>query len=64
MQRDIREKHLSKLSEVDRKKFVSAAEEGKLLKPELPGNVIARLALDATEELTGKLLRWASLHHY
>ena len=40
----------------DAKKFRSLYEEGKLLKPEQPGSVIARLVLGATKGLSGKFL--------
>lgn len=44
----------------DAAKFKSLHEEGKLLKPEQPGNVIARLAVGAEKELNGKFLRYLS----
>lgn len=40
----------------DAAKFKSLHEEGKLLRPEQPGNVIARLAVGAEKELSGKFL--------
>ncbi|KAH6718466.1 hypothetical protein BKA61DRAFT_599661 [Leptodontidium sp. MPI-SDFR-AT-0119] len=42
----------------DAEKFKSLHEEGKLLRPEQPGNVIARLAVGAKKELSGKFLSW------
>jgi hypothetical protein len=39
--------------------FVSAFEEGKLNKPEWPGQVIAALAVEAKTELAGKYYRYA-----
>jgi hypothetical protein len=39
----------------DAEKFKSLHESGKLLKPEQPGNVMARLALGAGRDLSGKL---------
>ena len=41
----------------DRDKFASLKKDGKLLPPEKPGNVIARLALGATPTLNGQFLR-------
>jgi len=42
----------------DALKFKTLHEEGQLLRPEQPGNVIARLALDAENGLSGKFLSW------
>lgn len=41
----------------DAKKFMSLHKEGQLLKPEQPGNVMARLAVGAAKSLSGKFLR-------
>lgn len=41
----------------DAEKFKSLHEEGKLLKPEQPGNVMARLVVAVQKELSGKFLR-------
>ena len=41
----------------DAQKFKSLHEEGKLLRPEQPGHVMARLAITAEKELSGKFLR-------
>lgn len=49
--------HNSVMDVKDVQKFKSLHEEGKLLKPELPGNVIARLAVGGEKELSGKFLR-------
>lgn len=57
MQRDIREKHSTFMDTHDATKFASLKSEGKLLKPEQPGHVIAKLAVDAPKELSGKFLR-------
>ena len=59
MQQEIREKGLagSVMTEKDHADFVAVYEEGKLNKPEWPGNVIAQLSLDAKPELSGKFLR-------
>jgi len=47
--------HATIMDEKDVKKFRGLHEEGKLLRPDQPGNVIARLALGAGRELSGKL---------
>lgn len=57
MQKDIREKHAAAMDEKDRKRFSSLREEGKLVKPEQPGNVMARLVLNAPKELSGQAFR-------
>ncbi len=58
MQVDIREKYLQSMDEKDQGKFVSAKKDGKLLKPELPGRVIAELAVRAATDLSGLFLRY------
>ena len=66
MQKAIREVHSSNMDESDMKKFVGAYEEGKLVKPEQCGHVIARLVLEAPAGLSGKMLSWndAALEAY
>ena len=56
MQRDVREKH-SSMRDTDTAEFRALHEQGKLLKPEQPGNVMARLVLDVPSTLSGKFLR-------
>ena len=58
MQREIREVHHTTMDEKDQKKFSAAKTEGSLLRPEQPGNVIARLALDVPAEMSGKFISW------
>ena len=58
MQQDIREKHSQAMTTKDAKKFAELKSSGSLLKPEQPGHVIAKLALDGPHELTGKFLQW------
>jgi NAD(P)-dependent dehydrogenase (short-subunit alcohol dehydrogenase family) len=58
MQRSIREVHHETMSAKDREKFSDLKEKGGLLKPEQPGHVIARLAVGAGKELSGKFLTW------
>ena len=57
MQRALREDHFTRLAPKDQEKFSGLKKDGKLLQPEQPGNVIARLALEAGKDLTGKFLR-------
>lgn len=58
MQREIREKHNSVMDASDVKKFAEAKSSGKLLQPEQPGYVMAKLVLDAPKELSGKFVQW------
>lgn len=58
MQLSIRDVHSSSMDAKDAAKFKELKEGGGLLKPEQPGNVMARLALDAPKELSGKFLSW------
>lgn len=61
MQADIRSKHLSNMDEDDQAKFRGAFEQGKLLKPEQPGHVMAKMAIDAglsKKGLNGIFLSW------
>ncbi|KAL9037321.1 MAG: hypothetical protein Q9180_003786 [Flavoplaca navasiana] len=60
MQSDIRNVHSSLMDEKDVAKFQTLHQEGQLLKPEQPGYVIARLALDASRQLSGRFLDWAA----
>lgn len=58
MQRELREDHASggQLPAGTFARFEDAHREGKLLRPEQPGNVMARLVLDAPRELSGKFI--------
>ena len=49
--------HNNVMDSKDAEKFKSLHEEGKLLRPDQPGNVIGRLVLNAGNELSGKFLR-------
>lgn len=57
MQKDIRE-NATEMSTSDRESFKTAFEEGKLVKPEQCGGVIARLSVDAKPELSGQHFKW------
>jgi len=58
MQKEIREVHLDNLDPESQEKFINAHKTGKLLKPEQPGHVIAKLVLDAPHLLNGRFLLW------
>ncbi|KAJ5691980.1 oxidoreductase [Penicillium macrosclerotiorum] len=60
MQRELREDHATNLNAQMHAKFVGAHKDGKLVKPEESGHVIAKLALDAPKDLSGRSLRWNS----
>ena len=49
--------HNSIMDAKDAQKFKSLYDEGKLLKPDQPGNVMARLAIEGEKGLSGKFLR-------
>jgi NAD(P)-dependent dehydrogenase (short-subunit alcohol dehydrogenase family) len=57
MQRELREVHHKTMDPKDAEKFAGLKSSGKLLKPEQPGNVIARLVLNATNDQSGKFLK-------
>lgn len=56
MQKEIREVHPEAMGK-SFEKFHNLKKDGELLRPEQPGNVIARLTLSADKELSGKFLR-------
>ncbi|RMJ21389.1 short-chain dehydrogenase [Aspergillus sp. HF37] len=58
MQRELREDHATNLEPQMHSKFTTVHKEGKLLQPEQPGHVIAKLVLDAPKALTGRFLSW------
>lgn len=58
MQRAIREEHNLTMSSSDQAKFHGMHKEGKLVRPEQPGGVIAKLALGAERGLSGRFLSW------
>lgn len=58
MQRELREDHATTLEPQVHSKFTAVHKDGKLLKPEQPGHVMAKLVLDAPSTLTGKFLSW------
>jgi NAD(P)-dependent dehydrogenase (short-subunit alcohol dehydrogenase family) len=56
MQKEVRG-HAHIMDAKDAEKFKTLHETGRSLKPEQPGHVIARLAVNAEKELSGKFLR-------
>ena len=59
MQTDLRSKHFPKMLPGNVEKFATMHKEGTMLKPEQPGNVMARLALNAPKTLSGKFVQCA-----
>ncbi|KAL2136406.1 hypothetical protein VTI74DRAFT_3840 [Chaetomium olivicolor] len=57
MQKELREKGTA-MSKKDYDTFKSDFEEGRLVKPEQSGGVIAKLSVDARPELSGKYFKW------
>lgn len=57
MQRELREVHSSTMAKKDNDKFLGLYQEGKLLKPSDPGDVMAKMVLDPPRELNGKFIR-------
>ncbi|KAL8919808.1 MAG: hypothetical protein Q9172_004788 [Xanthocarpia lactea] len=56
MQIDIRNVHSALMDRKDAAKFQNLHQQGQLVKPEQPGNVIARLAVGASKQLSGQFL--------
>jgi NAD(P)-dependent dehydrogenase (short-subunit alcohol dehydrogenase family) len=57
MQKSLREEYAELMDLDDRAKFANLKRNGRLLRPDQPGNVIARLALDAPNKFRGQFLR-------
>ncbi|RCI13353.1 hypothetical protein L249_0791 [Ophiocordyceps polyrhachis-furcata BCC 54312] len=58
MQAVVREAGKDGMDKAQYDSFVEAFQQGKLLKPEQPGHVIARLAARPRKELSGNFLNW------
>lgn len=58
MQRQVRINHAATQDAKDVELFETLHEKGALLEPHQPGNMLARLALDCPDELTGQNLTW------
>lgn len=56
MQDELAREHFDKMEEKDADRFRTLRSEGKMLRPDQPGNVMARLVLDAGKELDGRFL--------
>ena len=57
MQREVREDHAAKMAEADAKKFIDAFTSGKLVPPEKPAEVMAKLVLDPDRSLNGQYVK-------
>jgi len=57
MQETLASTHFAKMEQNDTERFRTMRKEGKMLKPEQPGNVMAKLVLDAPAELSGEFLK-------
>ncbi|KXN89652.1 hypothetical protein AN958_05519, partial [Leucoagaricus sp. SymC.cos] len=60
MQESLRQIGAAHMSKADYEKFMRVHADGKLVKPEDCGHVIAALALDAPKELSGSFVNWDS----
>lgn len=58
MQDTLASEHFKTMEPQDAERFRTMRAEGKMLKPEQPGNVMARLVLEAPQGLNGMFLRW------
>jgi NAD(P)-dependent dehydrogenase (short-subunit alcohol dehydrogenase family) len=58
MQRELREDHTANLDAEMHSKFAGAHKDGKLVKPEQPGHVMAKLVLDAPKDLSGRFFSY------
>ncbi|KAL9067751.1 MAG: hypothetical protein Q9161_006660 [Pseudevernia consocians] len=54
MQRQLREVHSAVMAAKDNAKFLGLHQAGKLLRPDQPGHVMARMVLDPPKDLSGK----------
>ncbi|OLN96406.1 putative oxidoreductase C30D10.05c [Colletotrichum chlorophyti] len=58
MQKVIRESGSGHMADKDHASFVSDFDKGTLLRPEQPGNVMARFVVKPQQNLSGKFLKW------
>jgi len=61
MQSTMAEQHHAKMDEEDAQRFKEMKAQGKMLRPEQPGNVMAELAVRAHKGLSGRFLRYVCL---
>ena len=64
MQRALREDHGTALDAEMHSKFTGVYKNGKLLKPEQPGHVMAKLVLDAPKEISGRFYSYVLSYKY
>lgn len=64
MQRELRDVHSANMDPETHSKFTNVHKDGKLLQPEQPGHVMAKLVLNAPKELSGKFLSYVSPRLY
>lgn len=57
MQRKLRDVHSAVMAEKDNEKFLGLYKSSQLLRPDQPGNVMARMALDPPKSLNGKYVK-------
>lgn len=57
MQTSLRNEFADAMDPEDRARFANLKRDGKLLRPDQPGNVMARLVLNAPTKLSGQFLR-------
>ena len=60
MQKSLRNEYADVMDPNDKAKFANLKKDGQLLRPDQPGNVMARLALNAPPKLSGQFLRSVS----
>ena len=58
MQSQIADVHSSKMSPEDGQRFAKMRAEGTMLRPDQPGNVMARLVLSAPKDLSGRFIEY------
>lgn len=56
MQDTLAREHFRKMEEKDADRFRTMRKEGKMLRPEQPGNLMARLVLNVDKELNGQFV--------
>lgn len=62
MQRELREDHATNLDAEMHSKFTGVHKDGKLLEPEQPGHVMAKLVVDAPKEISGHFYSYVESH--
>ena len=57
MQKNLREVHSAVMAKKDNEKFMGLYESNQLLRPEQPGHVMAKMALDPPKSMSGKYVK-------